>query len=239
MSKMPKKIKLAGKTFDVGKKLNLKELKEIQKKTEYTPSSIIKKVKDKYEIKSGSGAKEYGKTWTNSAAGAAADPASNQPGGYNYLPDGGTTSDGGMSAEDYSSYLYNSGLITLQGNIDEELEKLRSTGLSNVASIQANALIKGKEIDERASNYLADKNYLAATDVEKIRGQANLDLQNIINAGLKDVEGIRQEGGRDIARITGEFGVKQESERQRGQKDIANIGAGSAYRNALIGAFSF
>jgi len=178
--------------------------------------------------------------WAPKPTVPAPDPTANQPGPFNISQGGAVNNDTpGMSAEDYSSYLYNSGLITLQGNINTELEKLRNTGLSSVASIQAGATVRSAELDSESRKYLADKDYLARTDVEKIRGQANLDLQNIINAGLKDVEGIRQEGGRDIARITGEFGVKQESERQRGQKDIANIGAGSAYRNALIGAFSF
>lgn len=164
----------------------------------------------------------------------------NTPVAYNIQAGGGfDDSQSGMSQEQYGNYLYESGLITLQGNINQELEKLRGTSLAAVANIQAGATVRSSELDKEARMYLADKDYLGKTDVAKIQAENNLRLQDIINAGLKDVEGIRQEGGKDIARITGEFGVKQESERQRGQKDIAKIGSESAYRNALIGAFSF
>jgi hypothetical protein len=164
----------------------------------------------------------------------------NTPVPYNIQPGGGIDdSQSGMSQEQYGNYLYESGLTTLQGNINQELEKLRGTSLAAVANIQAGATVRSSELDKEARMYLADKDYLGKTDVAKIQAENNLRLQDIINAGLKDVEGIRQEGGKDIARITGEFGVKQESERQRGQKDIAKIGSESAYRNALIGAFSF
>jgi hypothetical protein len=167
-------------------------------------------------------------------------PAANIPVSYNVQPGGGVDdSKSGMSQEQYGDYLYESGITTLQGNIQQELEKLRATGLSSVANIQAGATVRSAELDNEARKYLADKDYLGRTDVAKIQAENNLRLQDIINAGLKDVEGIRQQGGRDIATITGGFGVKQESERQRGQKDIAKIGSEAAYRNALIGAFNF
>lgn len=176
----------------------------------------------------------------SAAAGSSNTPAANIPVSYNVQPGGGIDdSKSGMSQEQYGDYLYESGITTLQGNIQQELEKLRATGLSSVANIQAGATVRSAELDNEARKYLADKDYLGRTDVAKIQAENNLRLQDIINAGLKDVEGIRQQGGRDIATITGEFGVKQESERQRGQKDIAKIGSESAYRKALIGAFSF
>lgn len=144
----------------------------------------------------------------------------------------------GISRDEFD-YVFQSGLISLQGDIDKELESLRGATAIRGAEIAAGATVRSAELDAEARKYLGDKDYLARTDVAKIQAENNLRLQDIINAGLKDVEGIRQEGGKDIARITGEFGVKQESERQRGQKDIAKIGSESAYRNALIGAFSF
>ena len=177
---------------------------------------------------------------TTTSSSSSSIPAANTPVSYNVQPGGGVDdSQSGMSQEQYGNYLYESGITTLQGNIQQELEKLRATGLSAVANIQAGASVRSAELDNEARKYLADKDYLGRTDVAKIQAENNLRLQDIINAGLKDVEGIRQQGGKDIATITGEFGVKQESERQRGQKDIAKIGSESAYRNALISAFSF
>jgi len=175
-----------------------------------------------------------------STASSSNTPVANTPIPYNIQPGGGIDdSQSGMSQEQYGNFLYESGITNLQGTIQQELEKLRSIGLSNVASIQAGATVRSSELDNEARKYLADKDYLGKTDVAKIQAENNLRLQDIINAGLKDVESVRQQGGRAIATITGEFGVKQESERQRGQKDIAKVGSESAYRNALIGAFSF
>lgn len=228
-------FKLAGKNQDIGKTLNLKEIKQIADKTGYQPSAIREKAKAQgFDI--GKGAKSYSLPSTTTTT----TTTTNTPVLYNIQPDSTVDdSQSGMSQEQYGNYLYESGILNIQKDIQTELEKLRSIGLAKVADIQAGATVRSSELDKEARMYLADKDYLGKTDVAKIQAENNLRLQDIINAGLKDVEGIRQEGGKDIARITGEFGVKQESERQRGQKDIAKIGSESAYRNALIGAFSF
>jgi hypothetical protein len=231
------KFKIGGKYQDIGSTLNYDEIKKIAGQTGYTPESIRERAKAQ-DFGIGEGARSY----TSPASGTSntQTPATNTPVPYNVQPGGGVDdSQSGMSQEQYGNYLYESGITTLQGNIQQELEKLRAAGLSSVASIQAGASVRSAELDNEARKYLADKDYLGRTDVAKIQAENNLRLQDIINAGLKDVEGIRQQGGKDIATITGEFGVKQESERQRGQKDIAKIGSESAYRNALISAFSF
>jgi hypothetical protein len=231
------KFKIGGKYQDIGRTLNYDEIKKIAEKTGYTPQSIRERAKAQ-DFGIGEGARSY--TLPTSGTSGTQTPAANTPVPYNIQPGGGIDdSQSGMSQEQYGNFLYESGITNLRGTIQQELEKLRSIGLSNVASIQAGATIRSSELDNEARKYLADKDYLSKTDVAKIQAENNLRLQDIINAGLKDVESVRQQGGRDIATITGEFGVKQESERQRGQKDIAKIGSESAYRNALIGAFSF
>lgn len=231
------KFKIGGKYQDIGSTLNYDEIKKIAEKTGYTPQSVRERAKAQ-DFGIGKGARSY--TLPTSGTSTTQTPAANTPVPYNIQPGGGIDdSQSGMSQEQYGNFLYESGILKLQGDVQTELEKLRSIGLSNVASIQAGATVRSSELDNEARKYLADKDYLSKTDVAKIQAENNLRLQDIINAGLKDVESVRQQGGRDIATITGEFGVKQESERQRGQKDIAKIGSESAYRNALIGAFSF
>lgn len=185
---------------------------------------------------SGETTKKIISNWGPSAVAPPPDPASNLPSPYRTGAVPGSSP--GMSRDEFD-YVFESGLISLQGSIDKELEALRGSTAIRGAEIAAGAAVRSAELDKEAQMYLADKDYLGKTDVAKIQAENNLKLQDIINAGLKDVEGIRQEGGKDIARITGEFGVKQESERQRGQKDIAQLGSESAYRNALIAAFSF
>jgi len=219
---MAAKFKIAGKKFDIGQKLNLKEIQTIAGKTQATPADIRKKAATQ-SFGIGQGAKDFAPAATSPSV---TPPSVDFP--YTVTAAGAFNEQPGMTREQASDYLYQSGLLTLQGNIEKEIQALKSAGD-----------IKSKQLDVEASKYIADKDYLSATDVAKIRTEGDLRLQDIINAGLRDVEGIRQEGGKEIARISGEYGVKQESERQRGQKDIARLGAQSSYRNALIGAFSF
>lgn len=231
---MADKFTIAGRHFDIGNELNLEDIKTIVARTGYDVSNIREKAKAQ-DFGIGTGARAY------SPVTQSQQPPESPPPEYTYniTPTGKLDSPPGMTREQAADYLFQSGLLTLQHNTDIELEKLRGITATRTAEIGAGATVRSAELDAEARRYLADKDYLAKTDVANIQAKNNLDLQAIINAGLKDVENVRQEGGRDIARITGEFGVKQESERQRGQKDIADIGASTAYRNALIGAFSF
>jgi len=143
------------------------------------------------------------------------------------------------------------GILTrLNGDIQKEIEAIRGKSAANVATIQgrfgvdiagveAGAVKYSADRQKEAQMYIADKDYLKGVEVAKIQGQSALDLQDIVNAGMKEVEGIRGQTARDVANIQGEFNLKQEGERQRGQKDIAKLGAESSLRNALVGAFSF
>ena len=143
------------------------------------------------------------------------------------------------------------GILTrLNGDIQKEITQIQGVTAANVANIQGGYSVKTADISAAASKYMADrdleaKRYLAdqdfakATKVTEIEGKNRLDLQSIINTGLKEVEGIRGESAKEVSRITGELGVKQEEARQAGQKDIARIGEQAGYRNALINAFSF
>lgn len=126
-------------------------------------------------------------------------------------------------------------LRQLQGDIDKELQTLKNTGATDVASIEAASANYGYDRDYAAKAYMADR----GVDIEKIRAQNNLDLQAIVNSGLLGVETIRKDAAKEAATIAGEYGVKQESTRQAGQKEIARIGEQSSFRNALIGAFNF
>lgn len=219
---MAAKFKIAGQKFNIGQKLNLKDIQTIAGQTKATPEAIRKKAASQ-AFGIGQGAKDFTGATTNGTT-----PPTDPTFQYNVTDTGAVDAEARLTREQASDYLYQSGLLTLQGNIEKEIQALKSAGD-----------IKSKQLDVEASKYIADKDYLSATDVAKIKTEGDLRLQDIINAGLRDVEGIRQEGGKEIARISGEYGVKQESERQRGQKDIARLGAQSSYRNALIGAFSF
>lgn len=135
--------------------------------------------------------------------------------------------------------LASSGLLSLEKTLENEIWKTRGLTDKAVAVTQAEAAKYGYDRDLEAKKYLADQDLLKGTRIAEIEGKNRIDLQAIINAGMKDVEGIRGQTERDVANIQGEYGVKQEATRQGGQKDIARIGAEAGFRNALIGAFSF
>jgi len=67
-----------------------------------------------------------------------------------------------------------------------------------------------------------------ATERTRIETKGRLDLQPIINAGLKDV-----------AEIEGRYGLQAEQTRQAGARDIARIGTRSNILQGLVGAFNF
>jgi hypothetical protein len=79
----------------------------------------------------------------------------------------------------------------------------------------------------------------AAEKATEIESQGRLNLQNIINAGLKDVSEIQGKTERDVTKIGGEYAVKGEETRQSGQRDISRIGANAAVMQGLVNAFSF
>jgi hypothetical protein len=127
----------------------------------------------------------------------------------------------------------------LQGGIDKELEILRGSSNENIAGIQAGAQTFGYAADERARKYVADRAGITAENVENIRAKNNLDLQSIVNAGLKDVANIQGETSRDVEKTRGEFGLKQEETRQAGGRDIARIAGRAGIYQGLMGAFNF
>jgi hypothetical protein len=98
---------------------------------------------------------------------------------------------------------------------------------------------KAQGISADATRYVSDREKEAILGKTEIETRGRIDLQGIINAGLKDVAGIEAQSARDVATIGGEFGVKQEQTRQTGQKDIARIGARAGILQGLVGAFNF
>jgi hypothetical protein len=137
----------------------------------------------------------------------------------------------GVESEEY--------IRRLQGDIDKQLEILRGASTENIAGISAGAQRYGYDADERARKYVADRAGQSAEAVENIRAKGNLDLQAIVNAGLKDVTEIQGQTSRDVEKTRGEFGVKQEETRQAGSRDTARIVGRAGIYQGLMGAFNF
>lgn len=222
---------------DLGKKLGSKELKEIEK--EYGAEGIarVERYAERNDLKIKPNATEWLESYRSSTK---KDEPVNAPIQETYI---NTTGAFNIPAGRYSQAEYDviaaAGLLNLEKNLENEIEKTRGVTQTSIANIQAESSKYGYDRDLEAKKYLADQDLLKGTRVAEIEGKNRIDLQSIINAGLKEVEGIRGQTERDVANIQGEYGLKQETTRQSGQKDIARIGAEAGFRNALIGAFSF
>lgn len=121
--------------------------------------------------------------------------------------------------------------ITL-GNLDADARK-------EAARLAADAQIRSTGISADATRYVSDREKEAILQRAEIESKGRLDLQAIINAGMKSVAEVEGLTARDVARIGGEYGVKQEQTRQSGQVRIANIARNAGILQGLVGAFSF
>lgn len=140
--------------------------------------------------------------------------------------------------------------INAAGNIQTTISDMRTSADRYIADVTSAASIKVGEIGAgatkyaadrslEASNYASDRNLEAILGAENIRKDTALQLQPIINAGLKEVETIRGASAEEVARIAGEFGVKGEEVRGKAARDVAKIDKDKAIYGSLISAFSF
>lgn len=90
---------------------------------------------------------------------------------------------------------------------------------SDDAATERQRIASGAE--ERWRKYMADQERAAAENVATIRGEYNLDLQEIVNAGLKDVETVRGEYGIQSDKIRGEYGLESERIKGATARDVA------------------
>lgn len=219
---------IGGKTYNIGRKLGTKELQDIAQKSGYTLESVISRAKgQKFDVSPGAVAyKPPAKT-----------PPADDTVAVNTTQPTGTVpisnvNEIGMTADQASDFQYKSGLITLQGNIEQELENLRGAWA-----------LKGTDIstarDLEARKYVIDRESLTQENVTKIQGQNNLDLRKLIEAGETERENIRGSTARDIERIQGEYNIQGENIRQAGQQRTADIQKAGTMYGSLINAFNF
>jgi hypothetical protein len=181
-----------------------------------------------------------GKAYINSQSAANTNnDGINSDGTNNDVTNTNTTSPEGY--EDYYTSLFaqelklegirgesNQAVARIEGELANEKQRLYNEGWLGSTALTADA-----------TKYVSDREKEAILGKADIETQGRLDLQAIINTGLKDVATIEGQTSRDVATIGGEFGVKQEQTRQAGQKDIANIGARAGILQGLVGAFNF
>lgn len=82
-------------------------------------------------------------------------------------------------------------LVNAQGNIDTQIADINSQASRYIAEIQTGASRDVANIQAGATRYVADRELEGALGTERIRAKGAIDLQKIVNAGLKNVENIR------------------------------------------------
>jgi len=125
--------------------------------------------------------------------------------------------------------------------------KQMKVGLAGAEAVKytADQGLAGENVRADATRYIADRQIESNLGVENIRAKGALDLQGIVNAGMKRIENIRGEYGikgetirtqgalnlqqiinagmQGIENIRGEYGIKGENIRAKGALDLQQI----------------
>lgn len=222
---MANKIKIAGQTFNVGKKLGAGELQKIAKKTGYTPESVISRVSNK-DVKIAPSARNY-------VGSSAQTTQSDPPGPGDFFPTN-TNTGGGSTPWEYLSTLQTD-IANIQAGETTQSATIRGEADKEVARAYADAQKYASQLGLEGTKYASDKESDWRQAVANIEVQGKLDLQPIINAGLERVTGIEAQASRDVAETTGKYSLKSMQERTAADKSLGKMQlAGSMY--GLLGA---
>jgi hypothetical protein len=218
---MANKIKIAGRTFNIGDKLGAGELKKIAKKTKYTPESVARRLSNDRNVKLASSANKYLDSLNNTGDG-------------NGGGDGGTGTDLGYLFQDVIGPFQES-IANIQKDATTQSATIRGEADKEVARAYSDAQKYASQLGLEGTKYASDKESDWRQAVANIEVQGKLDLQPIINAGLERVSGIEAQASRDVAETTGKYSLKSMQERTGADKSLGKMQlAGSMY--GLLGA---
>jgi hypothetical protein len=218
---MANKIKIAGRTFNIGDKLGEGELKKIAKKTKYTPESVARRLSNDRNVKLASSANKYLDSLNNTGDG-------------NGGGDGGTGTDLGYLFQDVIGPFQES-IANIQKDATTQSATIRGEADKEVARAYSDAQKYASQLGLEGTKYASDKESDWRQAVANIEVQGKLDLQPIINAGLERVSGIEAQASRDVAETTGKYSLKSMQERTGADKSLGKMQlAGSMY--GLLGA---
>ena len=225
---MANKIKIAGRTFNIGSKLGAKELKKIAKKTEYTPESIVRRLSNDTNVKIASSANKYLDSLNNTGDGNGDNNNNNNNNNNN------TGTDLGYLFQDVIGPFQES-VANIQKDATTQSATIRGEADKEVARAYADAQKYASQLGLEGTKYASDKESDWRQAVANIEVKGKLDLQPIINAGLERVSGIEAQASRDVAETTGKYSLKSMQERTAADKSLGKMQlAGSMY--GLLGA---
>lgn len=227
---MAKKFKLAGKTYNVGKKLGAGELERLASKSKYTTESILKRAGDQ-GIKIAASAQNY----------SPASSQTNNTNNDNTYKEGGDNSGNTNAPFDFGALFqdviapFQVDLANIQAGATTQAATIRGEADKEVARAYADAQRYGAQLGLEGTKYASDKESEWRQAVANIEVKGKLDLQPIINAGLERVAGIEAQAQRDVAETTGKYGLASTKEQTATQERLGKMElAGSMY--GLLGA---
>ena len=225
---MANKIKIAGRTFNIGNKLGAGELKKIAKKTKYTPESVARRLSNDTNVKIASSANKYLDSLNNTGDGNGDNNNNNNNNNNN------TGTDLGYLFQDVIGPFQES-VANIQKDATTQSATIRGEADKEVARAYADAQKYASQLGLEGTKYASDKESDWRQAVANIEVQGKLDLQPIINAGLERVTGIEAQASRDVAETTGKYSLKSMQERTAADKSLGKMQlAGSMY--GLLGA---
>lgn len=92
---------------------------------------------------------------------------------------------------------------------------------------------------ERIRKYEADQLRESKYEVADLEGKYSVNLQNIVNAGLRDVAQISGEYGLEGEKVKGEYGLEAERIKGATARDVAQRDKEAAIFGGLMSAFNF
>jgi hypothetical protein len=220
---MANKIKIAGRTFNIGNKLGAGELKKIAKKTEYTQESVARRLSNDRNVKLASSANKYLDSLNNTVDDGNGDNNNNNTG-----------TDLGYLFQDVIGPFQES-IANIQAGATTQSATIRGEADKEVARAYSDAQKYASQLGLEGTKYASDKESDWRQAVANIEVKGKLDLQPIINAGLERVSGIEAQASRDVAETTGKYSLKSMQERTGADKSLGKMQlAGSMY--GLLGA---
>lgn len=138
--------------------------------------------------------------------------------------------------------------IAAAGNVQANIQRLINSANMYAADSTAkwqmygadaakDASIYSSDAQERSTKYVADVDRAKAREVETIRGDFSLQLQNIVNAGAKEAEAVRGEYQLANTDLGGQYSLENTRLQGATERDVANRSRDASIFGSLMSGF--
>jgi len=138
--------------------------------------------------------------------------------------------------------------IAAAGNVQANIQRLINSANMYAADSTAkwqmygadaakDATIYSADAQERTGKYVADTDRASKREVETIRGDFGLQLQNIVNAGAKEVEAVKGEYQLANTDLGGQYSLENTRLQGATERDVASRSRDSQIFGSLMSGF--